>query len=90
MDKVFRACGTCGSASNTSSAAPAIRRCSRAVIRSAVATTLARAMLTMNPFGPRASSTWRLIRCLVPRPPGVAMIRKSEARASSVGVEQNV
>ncbi|MOA41486.1 hypothetical protein D3C78_1634500 [compost metagenome] len=88
MASALNAWGTCGSLSNTSSAAPAIRRCSSAVIRSAVAITLARAILTMNPLGPRASSTWRLIRCLVPTPPGVATMRKSEARASSVGVEQ--
>ncbi|MNT93734.1 hypothetical protein D3C72_2352780 [compost metagenome] len=67
-----------------------MRRCSSALIRSAVTTTLARAMLTKKPLGPRASSTCLLIRCLVPSPPGVATIRKSEARASSVGVEQNL
>ncbi|MNR35567.1 hypothetical protein D3C85_1534230 [compost metagenome] len=86
----LNASGTRGSASKTSSAAPAIRRCSKALIRSAVTMTLARAMLTMKPLGPKASSTCLLIRCLVPRPPGVATIRKSEARASSVGVEQKL
>ncbi|MNP65097.1 hypothetical protein D3C76_1606600 [compost metagenome] len=55
-----------------------------------MAITLARAILTINPLGPNASSTWRLISCRVAGPPGVATIRKSEARASSVGVEQKV
>ncbi|MNE94593.1 hypothetical protein D3C80_1925800 [compost metagenome] len=88
MASVFRASGTWGSASKTSRAAPAIRRCSSALIRSAVTTTLARAMLTIKPWGPSASSVCLLIRYSVPRPPGVQTSRKSEARASSMGVVQ--
>ncbi|MNV98088.1 hypothetical protein D3C71_1932960 [compost metagenome] len=88
MFRALSASGTRGSSSNTSRAAPAIRRCSRALIKSLVTITLARAMLTIKPWGPSASSACLLIRCWVPRPPGVQTIRKSEARASSVGVEQ--
>jgi hypothetical protein len=41
-------------------------------------------MLTTKPFGPRAEHL-AIDQVFAVRPPGVAMIRKSEARASSVG-----
>ena len=69
------ACGTLGSLSNTSSAAPAMVPACSASTSAASSITEPRATLTTQPFGPSAFSTAASTSLRVPAPPGVISTR---------------
>ena len=80
------ACGTFGSFSNTSSAAPAMVPACSASISAASSITEPRATLITQPWGPSALNTSAFTSLRVPAPPGVISTRKSLCAASSAGL----
>ncbi|KAG1248277.1 hypothetical protein G6F65_019707 [Rhizopus arrhizus] len=80
----FSVAGVAGSCSNTSRPAPAMRLSCKALTSAASSTTVPRAMLISQPWGPSASSTSAFTRWRVALPPGTASTRKSHSAAKDL------